>query len=214
MRGTALRNAGFRAAATLALALLVCGCAAPRYYKGPLNAYTAQAATLPAIRTIAIFPFDRGPASPQSARLVEDTLATQLARRYRVVRYHPPAPGTVQQPPAGLVEDLLAARDTLRADAALLGAIVDYRPYEPPSITMSLKLLSTTDGSVIWAASGTIDAARPDIEQRVRKYYTHARRPTASLFGWRSILLAERQYANYVANEFLLTFNIQGRQGR
>jgi len=195
----------------LACALLASACTAARP-ESPLQAYSADSP--PAIRIIALMPIENGPATPQAAQLVQDTLAAHLARRYEIVRYQRRPDSIVQQPGLGIIHDLLDARRRHGAEAALVGSIIEYRPFEPPSITMGLKLLSTADGSVIWAASGTIDSARPDIEQRIRKYYTHTQRSSASQFGWRNIILAERQYARYVTNEFLLTFNTQRRSAQ
>ncbi len=194
----------------LLLTLLCSSCGSVRQDR-PVQRYHADAASLPRVRRIALFPIEPGPAPEESAELMKQTLAATLSRRYNVVHYHPQHAGIVQPQHITLIDDLLRAREKFGADAALMGEIIDYRRNDPPSVTMSLQLISTQDGSLIWAATGTVDSARPAIERRIRRYYKHTQESKRSLFGWRTMLLAERRYAQFVANEFLLTMNPQRR---
>jgi hypothetical protein len=185
-------------------------CARPRR-EGLVNRHRADIARLPDVRRIAILRIDPGPAPEKSVELIQRTLRTMLTRRYEVVEFQPPRRGLVE--PAGriLIDNLLLAHEKLGADALLAGEIINYRRHEPPAITMSLKLISTEDATVLWAASGTVDAARPDVEKRIRDYYSRTQESGRNLFGWRTVLLAERRYVQFVANEFLLTINPQRR---
>jgi hypothetical protein len=176
-----------------------------------IDRYRVDATSLPRIRRIAVIPFEPGPAPESAAELMKNILAAELSKRYDVVEFLRPPVGLVQPEGPTLIDELLMARDELGADAALLGKIVGYRPHDPPTITMSLSLISTTDGTVIWAASGTIDSARPDVEERIKEYYTRTQERSRSLFGWRTMLLAERRYLQFVANEFLLTMSAHRR---
>jgi len=158
-------------------------------------------------RVIAVFPIEPGPAPQESAELLTRTLVSVLSTRYEVAQVELPPAGLVEPEKRILIDDLLLARDKFRADAVLMGKIIDYRRRDPPSLTMSLKFISTEDAKLLWAASRTIDSAQPNIEERVRTYFAEVQESNRSLFGWRTVLLAERRYIQFVANEFLRTMD-------
>jgi len=200
-----MRNARTSSFAVL-VALLSAACAGPQRSRS-VSRCRADAARLPAVRKIAVFPIEPGPAPEESVNLMKGTLTALLSRRYEIVEFERPRGGLVEPPAGFLIDDLLLAREKFGADAALMGEIIAYRRHDPPAITMGLKLISTEDASTLWEASGTVDSARPEVEKRIKEYYARTQESGRSFFGWRTVLLAERRYVQFVANEFLLTMN-------
>lgn len=190
----------------LIIAMLCSACAGPRLTNS-MAQYTARAGQPVHPRRIAIFPIENGPATKDSARLMTQVLTTAFSQRFDVSQVRIARTGIIEHEAPTLIDDLLLARDDYGADAVLFGKIIDYRRHDPPSITMRLKLISTTDGELLWSGSGTIDASQPDVEWRVKQYFRDLQESGRSLFGWRMVILAERRYAQFVANEFLLTIN-------
>jgi hypothetical protein len=185
------------------MALLFSACAGPQ----TMAEYNAKAGQPVHPRRIAIFPIQPGPASADSVDLLAQTLTAAFSARFDVSQVQPPHAGLVEPEKPTLIDHLLLARDDYGADAVLFGKIVDYRQHEPPSITMDLKLIATKDGTLLWSAAGTIDAAEPDVERRIKKYFNKFQEKDRSRFGWRVILLAERRYVQFAANEFLNTIS-------
>lgn len=187
--------------------MVVCICAACTGPKPPgtLERYRAQNIDLLKTHRIAMLPIERGAASPASARIVADAITAALSAHYDVVQFERRQAGLVGPGPASLLDDLLEARNRYGADALLQSKIIEYRPFEPPSITMSLRMISATNGQMLWKVSGSIDSARPEVERRVKDYFEWSQHSGDSLYGWRTMLLAERRYAQFVADEFLLS---------
>jgi len=187
--------------------LLVVACAACTGPEPPgtLERYRARNIDLLKTYRIAVLPIEHGPASPASAKIVGDAIAKALAAHYDVVRFERRQTGLVGPGPASLLDDLLEARNRYGADALLQSKIIEYRPFQPPSITMSLRMISATNGQMLWKVSGSVDSARPEVERRVKDYFERSQQADDTLYGWRTMLLAERRYAQFVADEFLLT---------
>ena len=190
----------------LIIAMLCSACAGPRLTNSMLE-YTTRAGHPVHTRRIAIFPIEKGPAPKDSARLMTQVITTAFSQRFDVSQIRITRTGIIEPEEPTLIDNLLLARDEYGADAVLSGKIIDYRTHDPPAITMSLKLISTTDGELLWSGSGTIDASHPDIEWRVKQYFRKLQESDRSLFGWRTVILAERRYVQFVANEFLLTIS-------
>jgi len=172
---------------------------------GTLERYRARNIDLQKTYRIAVLPIEPGPAAPKSAEIVADAVTTALSAHYDVVRFERRPTGLVGPGPASLLDDLLEARNRYAADALLQSRIIAYQPFQPPSITMSLRMVSATNGQMLWKVAGTIDSARPEVERRAKEYFDRMQQADDSLCGWHTMLLAERRYAQFVADEFLLT---------
>ena len=206
-----MRNFSLPSLVILAVAITTSGCTRPEP-SSPLERYRAQNTDLQKIRRIAILPIDARGVPQQSVELINSTLATALAARYDVVPLQRRPSGLVQPAGAALLDDLVDANDRLMADAVLQVKITDYRPYEPPAITMSMRMISTTNAQVLWSVTGTLDSARPSVEKRLKEYYAKSHGADDSLLGWRALLMVERRYAQFAANEFLLSMGSQARR--
>jgi len=193
-------------AVSLCAAFSGVGCSGPQP-KDALQRYRAVNTEHPPVHKIAMLPIEPGPARDESVRLIAQTIAAGLAPYYDVVMLEPKHEGIVEPGQELLVDTLLAAREQTNADALLVAGIIDYRRIEPPSVTMSLRLYSTTTGELLAAVSGTLDAANPRTERLVKKYYEQLQEADRSLYGWRTVLIAERRYAQFVAGRFLATIN-------
>ena len=201
------------AARCIALAaLLAAGCTGDPEVVNPINRYRAESETIRGVTRIALLPVDRGPASESSARLLADAVEAALAGEFDVVDFQPRRMGLVESK-LTLLDALVEARTERGADAALAVRIVAWRPDDPPSVTMSMELISTSDARLLWSAAGTLDAAREDVRERVRRF-CRGRAADEGLFGWRATLLAERRYAEFAAVEFLSTIDSPGHPRR
>ncbi|HUS57327.1 MAG TPA: hypothetical protein VM141_01635 [Planctomycetota bacterium] len=197
----------------IAAALLCPACSGPQP-KDSLERYRAVKTDTAGLRTIAMLPMERGPASEESVEIIKQSIAAGLARHYNVVLLRRVPAGIVAPEEELLVDTLLAAREETGADAVLEAKIIDYRRHEPPAITMSLRLHSTTTGEVLASVCGTLDSANPDTEKLVKQYFEKTQEGDRSLLGWRTMLLAERRYAQFAADRFLLSMNPETRPRR
>ena len=71
---------------------------------------------------------------------------------------------------------------------------------------MSLRLISTSNGQLIWMTSGTLDTSQPDVVSRAAEFFAKSNEKD-SLLDAHTLLMAERRYVEFVTNEFLLTMD-------
>jgi hypothetical protein len=87
----------------------------------------------------------------------------------------------------------LAERYTL--DAILVGTVLDERFFPPQRLSMSVDLVSSETGLLIWTSSIHLDAGDPRVEDGLRAFYAGDENPEA----WRLALLSPERFARFAA---------------
>ncbi len=194
----------------LALLLLV-GCArqTPR-----ISYQTTPAAGAP--MRVAVMPFAAADGVGRAASTVGEAFAAALrsAGHHEVVLVPPTLARSILGA-AGLerstirVEDLLAIRDHLRADAVVVGRIEQAATFDPVALGLTAHLVSCTDGEVLWSATAHFDAARKDVQEDLEDWYAdHGGEATSSVAGWRLALRSPLVFARYASDRLVDTIAI------
>ncbi len=152
----------FRAALLPILLLLVTlsGCA------GSMDAYRDQNMDFGAVHTVAVMPFTNLTRESSAAERVRDTFTTMLMATGAL--YVIP-PGEVARginrvgignPAAPSIEELIKMAGVIKADAVFTGTVREYGDVRSGSaasnvISLSMQLIETQTGRVVWSASTT-----------------------------------------------------------
>lgn len=99
--------------------------------------------------------------------------------------------------PADMLERLRASHGV---DAVLFQDLTHYSPYQPISIGVRAKLVSTLDGRVLWSFDTLFDGARPSVAVAAREYYLAEGRPAHPLDNSSGIMQSPARFAKYVAH--------------
>jgi hypothetical protein len=196
-----------RTTAAIAAALALAACGTHRHTPDAVpvaTSYAAPASDGREILRVVVAPFQDGTGSPPQTEAVRQALMRALAKRQRfemiavgeqeLREFLPPA--TFE---SGVIprDVLLAAARRYRADGVLFGVLTQFRPYEPLLIGMTVELASVGTGEVVWSASGLYDAATRSVTQDVNNYADRELAGTASLEGWRIILMSPSRFTEY-----------------
>lgn len=102
---------------------------------------------------------------------------------------------------AALPADVLARlRAAYGADAVLFEDLTHYAPYQPISIGVRAKLVSTIDGTVLWSFDALFDGAQPSVAVAAREYYLQQGRPAHPLENSSGMMQSPSRFAKYVAH--------------
>jgi hypothetical protein len=103
------------------------------------------------------------------------------------------------------MEQLMAARKTLRCHAILIGTITEYQPYPHMVIGLHLKMISLDDGRLIWAFEQVWDTSDKITESRIKKYLANQTQPVSANMDQRLVIISSIKFLKFVAHEVALT---------
>ena len=96
--------------------------------------------------------------------------------------------------------DLIAVRRRTGCDAALIGRIEQYQPYDPIRLGLTLYLVSCHDATVLWSATALLDGSRNDVQADIERWWRHAGGDaTDGVNTWRQTLQSPSQFQRYAA---------------
>ncbi len=143
-----------------ALLLLLASCA------GPGRRYVDQGMDFGAVRTVAVMPFLNLSRDNLAGERVRDVFSSMLLATSSV--YVVPlgevqraiAQAAIQTPATPGADDVLKLGKTLKADAIVTGVVKEYGEVRSGTtsaniVSMSLQMLETATGKVVWSASTT-----------------------------------------------------------
>jgi hypothetical protein len=108
---------------------------------------------------------------------------------------------------------LLALRDALGADAVLISRLERFQSFDPCALALTAHLVDCGDGSILWSATGHLDAGRIDVQEDVRLWHGRSNGDALpSVAGWRGVLLSPSRFARYAADRMLGTMDPDRRQ--
>lgn len=200
---------------TLGLGLLLSGCRTVHQEwdvpTGPAFRPTnfSSVGAIPAqVRRVAVLPLHAEAWEATTIRPVEAAFVSELQKfeRFEVVsvsrvqmREEFGAESVISS--AALPADVLARlRASQGADAILFQDLTHYAPYQPISIGVRAKLVSTIDGTVLWSFDTLFDGAQPSVAVAARGYYLTQGRPAHPLENSSGIMQSPSRFAKYVAH--------------
>jgi len=95
---------------------------------------------------------------------------------------------------------LVAARKSHRADAIILGRVEGHRPYRPPSVHVSIKVVDTARAVVLYEASAGWDARSRAVQRDIQSYYREYAGTDRVRFGPNIFTISPRYFLQYAAN--------------
>jgi hypothetical protein len=146
----------------LVISLFLAGCA----LSGPQNDFTNPNMDFSAIQTVAVLPFQNLTADDQAAERVRDSFMGMLLA---TDAFYVLPPGEVarglnragmRSPQTPTVEEIKAVSAILEVQAVITGVLREYGTVRSGSaeanlVSLSLQMIETQTGSIIWSASST-----------------------------------------------------------
>ena len=112
------------------------------------------------------------------------------------------------------MEELLAIRKQLRADAVLYGSITRYHPYPHLTVGLHLKMVDLRSGRLLWAIEQIWDSTDKLVEHRMREFYKKYMRSSYGPMDWELLITSPRAFNKFVVYEVAETFNMISRYGK
>ena len=214
--------------AMAAMALGLASCSTPLFmedavigpsYK-PTNVFTNEVALPNSLHRVAIFPMTDsvGPSTGSSVgeagrEAMEPILRSELAKRksFEWVSATPEqlkqwtgklSLGAEEKMPPLLLKQ---ARESLGCDAVLFVRLTNYRPYKPPVIGWSMKLVDCKDARIWWAVDEVFDAGNGMVSNAARRYYQGEIHQAKPLSDSQSIFSSPRRFGQYTLDAVLST---------
>lgn len=187
--------------------LMLVGCAAPAPQR--VSTYTSPILLQALPARIVVVPFSAPPCSDEASALVTEAFALEIQRILHSDVVTASSDDSRLKAETAMWERgridtdaLIAARKCYLADAFLFGAVTQYKPYDPPVVSVRLRLLSAKTGEVIWAAGGLFDARDADVRWLGEKFFNSSGlRDT--LYGSDLVFMSPKLYATFVATQVL-----------
>jgi len=96
---------------------------------------------------------------------------------------------------------LVRARNDYLADAVVIGTLSEIDPYRPVSATVSLKIVETAEGRVLFSLAERWDAAEHEVRQQIDAYYRRNADAQDCRFGPDIFLNSPRYFLRFVADQ-------------
>ena len=103
------------------------------------------------------------------------------------------------------LDDLAAARQALSADAVLFGTIQRYMSFPHLQISLTLKLVDTRSGQLLWAFEDVWDSGDKAVEKRMQKYFKEQMRTGYEPMDWNILVTSPLAFNRFVAWEVAQT---------
>jgi hypothetical protein len=188
-----------RALPLLVLVLAACRTAPPG---GPsVSPYRSEAMT--AVRRLLVLPFTPESEFPDQAEMVTARFVQYVRCGSFTVVPLPEATFAdalvedVRLRGAIRAEDLIRLEKEYRVDAVALGTVTRYDPYAPQVLGLSVQVLSTRTGAVLWSCQKVFDASSPQVADDALRWYDRDVEETGAEFGPEVVLLSPKAFARY-----------------
>jgi TolB-like protein len=106
---------------------------------------------------------------------------------------------------AHTLDDLAAARQALSANAVLFGTIQRYMSFPHLQISLTLKLVDTRSGHLLWAFEDVWDSGDKTVEKRMQKYFKEQMRTGFEPMDWQILITSPLAFNRFVAWEVAQT---------
>jgi hypothetical protein len=100
---------------------------------------------------------------------------------------------------------LKQAKDSLGCDGVLFVRLTNYKPYKPPLIGWSMKLVDCKDARIWWAIDEVFDAGDGAVANAARRYYQREIRQPKPMSDSQSIFSSPRRFGQYTLDAVVST---------
>jgi hypothetical protein len=214
------RRKGESMARRFAGLLVVClGAAACAHLSPPppppvISRYRAPGVDWASVRRVVVMPLDNQSDEPEAADDIRGVLAAELQAmgRFEVIMAAPDC-DPIEADPVHVSgrfrePELFAVALRYHADAVLIGSVTQYRPYTPPSVGLSLELVSAAEAVVVASLDGVWDSRDSGTAFLAREFYLHALNPGHSLIDPEKILTSPTLYQKFVCRQAALAIAV------
>jgi hypothetical protein len=125
------------------------------------------------------------------------SLLKQTDTAWNTLEVKPDSPYTLEQ--------LMAARKLLGADAVFMGTITSYSPYPRMAMGLRLKIVDLRTGQAVWAIEQIWDTADKTTEERIKKYFDQQIRTGFSTIGEQIANLSPINFTKFITYEIMET---------
>jgi len=186
--------------------LLAASCASAPVATAPVSCWRAEAFRLADVRRAVVLPFSREAPTADFLADLEATFAGEMQkeRRFEVVPLGDSDAGLasaeVRREGAYRIGSLIEIARAYGADAALVGTVTQFRPYEPMALGLKVELVSAAAGDVVWSAEALFDCAEEATLEAIREYHAArgGRDERSDVTGWRRITTSPQAFARFV----------------
>ena len=98
------------------------------------------------------------------------------------------------------VEALIELNKRYGADAVLFGTITRYRAYKPPSLGLSVKMISTHTGNSVWESEVVYDMKDRAAVEDMNHFMASVADTEESCHDYEMTMLSPRRFAGYVCH--------------
>ena len=161
------------------ISVLLSGCGLPVNNKPPANFYYLNPdRNLNSIGRTILLELDNDSEFPKISADTTEALAKELRKEQvlgiTVVRKNQPQWQNLQLDMDNVytIEKLSTIRQTLKANAVLMGSVTVFQPYPHMTIGLRLKLVDLTDGELLWALDQIWDTTDKKTKDRINDYYS------------------------------------------
>ena len=202
-------------AAVVALAASGCRTAAPvrpgRAHP-VVHSYCSPELTKERVRRVVVLPFEHRSGDVRAADEVTEIFVGEIQKLGAFEVALPPTDrakaicrGIFDKNGTMDLDSALKAQDELFADAFVTGKITAYKPYDPPSLGMRLRMVSARSGSVLWTADAVFDGSESRVREMAMEHFEQRHDDKESLFGWTIVMISMRRYVQFVSQQILST---------
>lgn len=103
------------------------------------------------------------------------------------------------------MQRLAAVRASAKADAVLVGAIIQYQAYPHMTVGIRVKLIDLQDGQLLWAVQQVWDSRDKAVQESMRYFFRTQRGAGYEPLGWRLGIVSPRHFREFVAFEIART---------
>jgi hypothetical protein len=175
------------------------------YFSGPSK-------NLSGIRTLTLVELQNNTVYPQVSGDVTESLYQALLKTrggfdlavlgqnhpdYKNLPIRPGSPDTLEQ--------LLATRKMLGADAVIIGTVTSYTPYPHMAMGLNLKLIDLRDGRVPWKIEQVWDTSDKAAVEKIKKYFNRELRSDFSPLDEKLALLSPINFIKFVTYDVVQT---------
>jgi len=164
-----------------------------------------------AIRKVALVEMENHTSNPQVSADFTDTFSRALTKRHlfglEVIYRRDAVYNSLQLNETGIFrhDRLARLRETLKADAVLLGSVTQYQPYPHMGIGVHVKLIDLSDGGLVWAVQQVWDSSDKALEKRLKEFFRSQMRSGYEPMKWQLAVVSPKHFRRFVAYEIVQT---------
>ena len=173
--------------------------------------YVNPQANFPTVGRVALLELDNQTTRAELSETFTQTLADGLGKRHlfsiQKVMQSDPAWQThrLGNMQSHSLSDLASARQALGVDAVMFGTLHRYMSFPHLQIGLTLRMVDTRSGQLLWAFEDVWDSSDKAVERRMQKYFREHLRTGYEPMNWQILITSPRAFEQFAAYEIAQT---------